>query len=128
MDERQSGSGPLLGESILYVVDRSIGHGQRAAELQKLGRLDHLNVAPQVPRVVAEISEPPAPWPRLKLHRHRLAVGHFATGPELFEQGLKRNAHRGLDVDFLVDVQQEFRGHGCSAGHGFHSWSWAESR
>ena len=46
MCERDSGSSAVFDEAILYMIDSGKRHEHWAPQLQKLGRLDDLNMAP----------------------------------------------------------------------------------
>src|SRR6185503_12309691 len=75
------------------------------AELEQVGRLDDLDMAPEMAGVVAEVAEPAAAGPGLELHVHGGAVGVGEAGADLVEDGLEGGLGRRGDLDLADDAQ-----------------------
>src|SRR5277367_1829736 len=56
-----------------HMIQSRVRHKHRSAQLQKCGRLDHLDVTPQMANSIATIPEPASASPRLEDHLHRIA-------------------------------------------------------
>src|SRR5208282_3202491 len=97
----------FFAQPILHVVRHRLRHEKRSAEFKQCGTLDGLYSAPAVAVALAKVAEPPPAGPRLELHRHRCAVGHFIPRPKLFQQCFKRDLERSIHADFLVHSQGE---------------------
>ncbi len=103
--EREARFAALRLQAILQVIDGRVRHGHRAHNLQQRWRLDHLHVAPKVPRVVAQVAVPAAAGPRLQFERKRRAIGHLAAWTELVQNRLESHLHRSRDLDLVANVK-----------------------
>ena len=90
-------------QPILHVANEREKSEQRASKLQQRGPLDGLDVGPEVPIAVAQVTIPPATGPCFDLHAERFSVRCFVAGPELLEQRGEGYIQRSLYVDFLID-------------------------
>ena len=96
------GSTFLFTEAVLQVIGDGIRHEKRSRDFQQHRALDGLDMAPQVPVVVAEVAKPSASGPCLEFHWH-LLFRSFILRTNLFQQSLERSFERGFHVDLLRD-------------------------
>ena len=102
--EAHAGDAVVFGEAVLEVGDGGHGHEERAGDFEQRGRLDGLDVAPEVAGVVAEVAIPAATGPGFEDHGH----GLFGGGVEwthLFEDGLEDDVDGCGDLFFLDDLE-----------------------
>src|SRR5262245_49790209 len=62
----------------------------RARDLEQHRPLDRLNVVPEMPVVLSDVTEPTTAWPCLQLHRERTVVGDLMAGSELLGSRRRR--------------------------------------
>src|SRR5438552_1936910 len=87
------------GQAKLQVGHGGVAHEEWAGDFEQRRPLDHLNVAPEMPLLAAEVAVPASSRTQFQLHVHVGLLRRIETGPKLLEQGIENRLGVGGDFD-----------------------------